>query len=323
LAVLAALVACSDDASTPESSGPRKDRVSASSGCARPPAAPGVSDRTMASGGVERRYELTVPAGYDGRTPLPIVLALHPLSVPHEIAVSMAGFADMAVQHDFIGVAPSGRLDGTTPYWLAAPSVDNYDVEFIAELLDLLEAELCVDRARVYSTGMSNGGQMSSLLACRLPDRITAVAPIAGAEFPETCRGRPVPVIAFHGTADPIVTYDGGGLNATRIADDQHWKGNTPTGLPVHGGVDAAMRTWASHNRCDPTPVEEQVAPEVRRRTWSHCDADTVLYVIDGGGHAWPGKPVPQFEAAFGRATTQIDATTLMFQFFFEQARSS
>lgn len=242
-------------------------------------------------------------------------LALHPLSIPHQIISGMTGFADMATRYDFIGVAPSGRLDGNTPYWLAVPSADDYDVEFIGDLLDLLEAELCVDRARVYSTGMSNGGQMSSLLACRLPDRITAVAPVAGVEFAETCRGRPVPVLGFHGTADPIVTYEGGGLNATRIADDQYWKGNVPPGLPVHGGVDAAMRTWASHNGCDPAPVEEQLSPEVRRRTWKHCDADTVLYAIDGGGHAWPGKPVPQFEAAFGPATTQIE-------FFFEHART-
>ena len=142
----------------------------------------------------------------------------------------MIGFGDMSSRYRFIGVAPSGRLDGTTPYWLAAPSVDNYDLTFINDLLDVLEAKLCVDPRRIYSTGMSNGAQMSSLLACRLANRITAVAPVAGVEFYDTCRGRPVPVIAFHGTADPIVTYAGGGLNATRIADLQFWKGNVPAG---------------------------------------------------------------------------------------------
>jgi polyhydroxybutyrate depolymerase len=174
----------------------------------------------------------------------------------------------------------------------------------------------------VYSTGMSNGAQMSSLLACRIPNRITAVAPVAGVEFADACRGRPVPVIAFHGTADPIVTYEGGGLNAARIADVDYWKGNVPPGLPQHHGVDAAMQTWSKHNGCDAKPVEERVAPEVRRRTWRHCKADTILYVIDGGGHAWPGKPVPQFEASFGHATTQIDASTLIFKFLFAHQRT-
>ena len=173
----------------------------------------------MTSGGIERKFQLTVPQNYDGKKPFPILFGLHALSISNTFVSGMTGFADMAPQFDFIGVAPLGRLDGTIPFWLAAPSRDNYDVQFIGDLLDKLEREMCVDRARVYSTGMSNGGQMSSLLACRIPNRITAVAPVAGVEFSDTCRGRPVPVIAFHGTADPIVTYEGGGLNAARIAD--------------------------------------------------------------------------------------------------------
>jgi polyhydroxybutyrate depolymerase len=291
----------------------------ASAGCTQPPVAPGISDRTMTSGGAERRFQLTVPADYDGRTPLPVVLALHALTVSHLFVPSMTGFADMAPRYDFIGVAPSGLLAGTTPYWLAAPVADNYDVTFIGELLDLLERELCVDTARVFSVGMSNGAQMSSLLACRMPDRIAAVTAIAGVEFSDTCRGRPVPVLAFHGVADPIVTYDGGGLNATRIADMEYWNGDIPPGLPKHNGVDAAMQTWAAYNRCASEPVEERVAPHVLRRTWQQCRADTILYVLEGVGHAWPGKPVPQFEATFGPGTSEVDASALLFQFFFER----
>ncbi len=122
--------------------------------------------------------------------------------------------------------------------------------------------------------------------------------------------------MAFHGTADPIVTYDGGGLNATAIAASNSWNGDVPPGLPVHHGVDAAMKTWAAHNGCDAEPETEDVAPSVRRRTWSGCDAPTVLYIIDGGGHAWPGKPVPEFEAQFGAGTTAVDASALIFAFF-------
>jgi polyhydroxybutyrate depolymerase len=317
VAVVATMAACSSGAGSSRRGATALARASASAGCKRAAAAPGLTDETMMSSGVERQFQLTVPQNYDGKRPLPIVLGLHPLSISHRFVAGMIGFGDMASQYDFIGVAPSGRLDGTTPFWLAAPALDNYDVQFISDLLDLLETNLCVDMARVYSTGMSNGGQMSSLLACRLPKRIAAVAPVAGAEFSEQCRGRPVPVIAFHGSADPIVTYDGGGLNATRIADTQYWKGNAPPGSPVHRGVDSAMHNWAAHNRCDPAPVEERVSPEVRRLTWRHCKADTILYVVDGGGHAWPGKPVPAFESTFGHGTTEIDASALIFEFLF------
>jgi polyhydroxybutyrate depolymerase len=287
-----------------------------SPGCDRPPIGPGVTDRTLTSDGVERRFELTVPADYDGTTPLPVVLSLHALTVPYQAASGLTGFGDMAPRYDFIGVSPSGRLDGATPYWLAAPAEENYDLEFFDDLLDLLEQELCVDPTRVYATGASNGGQMSSLLACRRPDRITAVAPVAGVEFYESCSGSPVPVMAFFGSADPVVTYDGGGLNATRIADLHYWKGRPPESLPVHHGVDAAMGAWAAHNGCDPDFVQERISPEVLKRTWTTCEADTILYIVDGGGHTWPGKPVAAFESTFGRGTTEIDASDLMFDFF-------
>jgi polyhydroxybutyrate depolymerase len=275
----------------------------------------------MTFAGIERKYQLTVPDGYDGSEPLPVVLALHALTVNYQYAAAIAGFAEMATQYEFFGVAPSGRIDEQIPYWFAAPAEDNDDVQFVAALLDLLEEELCIDTTRVFSTGMSNGAQMSSQLACQLPHRVRAVAPVAGVEFFESCEDGPVAVLALHGTADPIVTYEGGGLNATAIAEARHWKDGTPAGLPRHNGVDTAMRTWAAHNGCDAEPTEERVASDVRRRTWRGCEADTTLYIVDGGGHAWPGKPVPAFEATFGPATTSIDASELIFQFFLEPDR--
>jgi polyvinyl alcohol dehydrogenase (cytochrome) len=288
-----------------------------SAGCDAPTTAEaGVSDRTMTSGGQERRFQLVVPDGYDGSTALPLVFGLHGLTVSYTVVPGMSGFGDMAEQYDFIGVSPSGLLDATVPYWIAAPVEGNRDVAFIADLLDLLGDELCIDTARVFSTGMSNGGQMSSLLACELPDRFTAVAPLAGVEFSTECADGAVPVMAFHGDADPVVTYEGGGLHATAIADLHAWKGEVPEGLPVHGGVEEAMANWATHNGCDAAPHDEILSPDVRRLTWDGCDAPTVLYVTIGGGHTWPGKPMPGFEETFGYTTTDIDATALMFEFF-------
>ena len=263
-----------------------------------------------------RHYELDVPASYDGRKPYAILFGLHALTVNYHLVPSMTGF-DQDARYHFIGVAPSGRFDGTTPFWDAAPTADNYDVAFIAKLLDHLEATLCVDPSRVFSTGMSNGAQMSSLLACRLSDRIAAIAPVSGEEFLAPCDGRPVPILAFHGTADPILPYAGGGLNATKIATTYYWKGHPPAGLPEPLGIDASMQRWAAHNGCEARYVEARVAPHVLRRAWQHCRATTVLYIVEGGGHSWPGQPVPQFEKTFGPGTTAINASHLMFQLFF------
>lgn len=306
---------------TPATATPAAAKASGpSAGCdAQPAVAAGTTDERLASGGVERSYQLIVPAGYDGTTPLPLVFGLHSLTVDYHIVPGMSGFGDMAKTRDFIAVAPSGRLGGTgLPYWNAAPAADNYDLTFLTELLDHLEATLCIDTGRVFSVGMSNGAQTSSLLACRLGDRIDGIAPIAGVEYNEPCDGPPVPVIAFHGYVDPIVPYAGGGLNSVTIANQNFYKGDLPAGLATPTGVDEAMRRWAEHNGCDPEPVEERISPEVRKRTWQDCEAMTELYIVDNGGHAWPGKPQPAFEASFGHGTTEIDATDLLFAFFFD-----
>ena len=309
---LASLVACTGGGKGTVARSP------ASAGCGRrPAAAPGTTDVHLQSGGVDRVYELDVPPSYDGTKPYAVVLNLHPLSISYKVVGAVSGITDMASRYDFIGVAPSGRLDGQIPFWNAAPVADNYDVDFIDQLLDQLEQTLCVDTTRIFSEGMSNGAQMSSLLACRLSDRIAGVTAVAGVEFLAPCDGRPVPILAFHGTADPIVHYAGGGLNATTIANTDYYKGNLPPGLPVSLGVEESMRRWAEHNGCDPDFVEQRISNEVRHRTWQHCKAPTELYIIDGGGHAWPGKPQPAFEAQFGHDTTDVDATALMFAFFF------
>ena len=319
---LALLAACTGSASgrgsAAGSSAPASNAPRTSAGCGKAPvAAAGTTDLHLESGGVDRVYEVDVPPSYDGTKPYAVVLDLHPLSVSYKVVGAVSGITDMASRYDFIDVAPSGRLDGPIPFWNAAPVRDNYDVDYIDQLVDQLEGTLCVDTSRIFSAGMSNGAQMSSLLACRLPNKIASITAVAGVEFLAPCDGPPVPILAFHGTADPIVLYGGGGLNATTIANTDYYKGNLPPGLPAPLGVEESMRRWAAHNGCDPEFVEQRVSNEVRHRTWQHCKAATELYIVDGGGHTWPGKPQPQFEAQFGHATTDIDATALMFAFFF------
>lgn len=289
----------------------------ASAGCKAPPVAPGITNQTLTSGGKERSYQLDVPAGYDGTKPYAVVFGLHSLTVDYRVVPGMSGFADMHAKYPFIGVSPSGLIS-TAPYWNAAPVADNYDVTYISELLDHLEQTLCVDTADVFSLGMSNGAQMSSLLACQLPDRITAIAPIAGVEFNQPCSGAPVPVIAFHGVMDPIVPYTGGGLNSVTIANQNFYKGAVPAGTVTPTGVDESMQNWARHNGCGADFVETRVSPEVRKRGWPNCRAATEIYLVDNGGHAWPGKPQPAFEKSFGHGTTEIDAISLIWAFFFD-----
>jgi polyhydroxybutyrate depolymerase len=293
--------------------------ATASAGCtSRSPAAPGTTDRTMTSAGTERHFQVIVPDTYDGKTALPVVFTLHPDVIDYRVIPPLVGAIDMAADYDFITVSPSSLVDGTIPWWMAV-RIDppGHDIVFFDDLLDLLESELCVDPSRVYATGMANGAQMAALLGCQLGDRITAVAPLAGPEWPTECDGRPVPVMAFHGDKDPFVSYQDSRGDAREIADRHLWKGNIPAGVTEHPGAERAMANWAAHNGCDPKPEVTEVSAQVVRTSWTGCQADTEFFHIVGGGHTWPGRPVAGMEAVFGSTTMDIDATKLMFEFFF------
>ncbi len=315
----AALGACSSTKAATRTASTTTPRptVVPSSGCTRPDAVKaGLTTSTIRSGGLQRTYLLDVPTSYTGQKPYALVFGLHPLSISYQFMPSQIGFDDMQKKYDFIGVAPSG-LTVPAPFWDAAPSTPNYDVDFISALLTHLEATLCINTAKVFSTGISNGAQLSSLLGCRLSTRITAIAPVEGEEYLTPCSGQPEPILAFHGTADKILPYGGGGLNATHIAQLYAWHGATPPEMPAPLGIDESMKLWAAHNGCNPTPTEVRIAFDVQKRTWTGCKAPTILYIIDGGGHGWPGKPIPAMEKVMGHDTTSIDATSLVFAFFF------
>jgi polyhydroxybutyrate depolymerase len=181
-------------------------------------------------------------------------------------------------------------------------------------LIDTLEAAYNIDPARIYANGMSNGGGMAFVLSCTLSDRIAAVGMVAAAQtlpFSWCTDPRPVPMIAFHGTADPMVPY-GGGQPTGALAPSRFARNAEP--FP---SVPAWAADWARRNRCGANAVDSAVAADVTRRAYTACadDAAVVLYTVRGGGHSWPGgKPLPTWMV--GPTSQSIDATGLMWAFF-------
>ena len=116
----------------------------------------------------------------------------------------------------FIVVYPEGTLlQGSTHWnvggWITGSTTD--DVGFSISLLDSISNEYNIDATRVYSTGMSNGGYMSFLLACQMSDKIAAIASVTGSMTPQTynvCNPQhPTPILQIHGTSDQTVPYLG------------------------------------------------------------------------------------------------------------------
>jgi polyhydroxybutyrate depolymerase len=259
---------------------------------------------TLDSGGVTRTYRLYVPAAYTPDRPAALVLNLHGFGSNARQHETYSHMTQQAETSGFVTVAPDGT-NSPQRWYIYGSREPGYvdDFAFLSALIDDLSARLCIDLQQVYATGISNGAGMSSLAACRLYDKLAAIAPVAGSPYSALeCRGKgPVPVIAFHGTEDQLVPFEGG--PGGRL------------GLPTRSVRDN-MLNWAKHNGCDLTLSSERVAADVVVESYGGCrnGADVRLYVVEGGGHTWPGANLDV--AWLGETTHSIDATALLWDFF-------
>lgn len=249
---------------------------------------------SVVSSGMGRTYVLYVPPGYDGTAPLPLVLNFHGLGSNGAEQQFYSGLVPVAEREGFLVASP----DGINRAWLWNPGVN--DITFAKDLVAEISRLVCVDADRVYATGMSNGGFMSAALACFAGDLVAAVAPVAGMTGAGELCGEPVPFIEFHGTDDRIVPYEAGIL--------------APTSGPF-AGVPALMEGWAELNGCEGAPADQRISDTVVFREYQGCDVPTGHYVIEGGGHTWPGAVAVAVER-LGETTQEISATEIAWAFF-------
>jgi polyhydroxybutyrate depolymerase len=261
---------------------------------------------TLVSSGQKRQYLLYVPPSYDSAKPTPLVISMHGAAGWPAQQRDVSRWNRTADANGFIVVYPSAT--DTPRIWHVEEGPDlERDVRFISELIDKLEASYHIDPMRIYANGLSNGGGMSFVLSCAMSERIAAVGMVAAAQtLPSSwCKGsRPMPMIAFHGTADPIVPYNGG---------------KSPIAPPSvrFPGFASWTSDWAVRNGCGVAPVASQITANVSRVSYVDCagGADVVVYTIRGGGHSWPGgKPLPEW--LVGTTSNEIDTTALMWKFF-------
>lgn len=255
---------------------------------------------TITVNGLSRSYLVHLPPGYDGHSPLSLVLVLHGATESPEGVEHLSGMTAKADKDNFIAVYPRGT--GRLPTWNSgaccgyAMQHQINDVAFLRSLIGKLEQDYSIDPRRIFATGISNGGMMSYRLACEMSDKIAAIAPVEGAqELP--CRpSNPVSIIIFHGTADHLVPYNGGSTpfqmgskrSDTSIAD--------------------TLAFWAKENGCDVAPAHKETTA-LHTAKYSDCTSGRAveLYAIQGGHHMWPGAPLS------GNA---VPATDLIWSFF-------
>jgi polyhydroxybutyrate depolymerase len=252
-------------------------------------------ERTISieSGGLTREFRLFVPESNDPTSAVPLVLNFHGLGSNARGQEVYSGMVEKATAEGFITAAGEGiGKSWNTGEVCCAPAnqqgVD--DVQFTRDMVARIASEYCIDAQRIFSTGMSNGAFMSNRLACDAADLIAAIAPVAGIEGLVGCApSRPVPILMFNGTLDPLVPYAGAGNSFVR---------------------------WQGFNACSGDAATTYASGDASCATYEECagDATTTLCTIDGGGHTWPGTDIllPQF----GATSHDIDATDAMWDFF-------
>jgi polyhydroxybutyrate depolymerase len=285
-------------------------RTAASCSPARPAPAGGSSrPATFRYGGTDRIYLLTLPADDEGRSARPLVFDFH-------------GFASSAAKHAAdTGLGPAGAARGVivvTPQALGSPRQWNAfgragkadDVGFIHALVADLERRLCVDRARVYATGHSNGAAFAGFLVCTAPFEFAAVAMVSGTT-PAACPAGVAPAtMAVAGTADPQVPYAGGTV------------GRSTTRVPA---ATTTMQAYARHYACAGAGRQDTPWPGVRRLRYGGCvdGAEVVLDTVVGGQHVWPGGDDAAASMGNSRAGVTFSATKEVLDFFARHRRTA
>jgi len=282
-----------------------------------------------------------LPSGHRGKK-LPLVLDLHGSSSSGLQQMAGDGIRAIADREGFAVVAPDGAvpfspapgfagfawnipgvpLVGTTVY---PPAGTRDDVQFLSHAIDAVQSVACIDANRIYATGVSGGGRMASQLACDLPDRIAAIAPISGVRFPKasdtppntvSCRpGRAVPVIAIHGVWDPVNAF---AATPPPDAATLPAKINPPVaGSSWSYSAEEAVTRWARNNGCRPDPKVKAKTPNIDVVTYRGCkgNGDVVLYKVKNSGHASPGHGNPAYDSLLNPTNAEVDGTQVAWDF--------
>lgn len=270
---------------------------------------------TLEVDGRERLYLAHVPAGLEGGG-APLVLALHGSPSIPQAMQAIAGLDALADARGFVVAYPRYVFGQWAVGCGEACEIEgDRDANFMRALIDELHDRLGIDRGRVYLTGFSNGGLATYHLACELSDRFAAAAPVGALmiepQWQSCALSPPVPFLLIHGTEDEQFPWEGAaGVSTTRRS------------------ADATVERLVTLNGCGATPAvtfEPDTADDgtrVRREHYTGCtgQAEVIFYVVEGGGHTWPGSPV-EFSPEFGAHSRDIVAQEIIVDFFLQHFR--
>lgn len=267
-------------------------------GCAGMRADESATEETPRAGGTHR-----LMAGERGRTFIldvpesggkgaPLVLVFHGTSGSARQARRDFGFSTLVEKYGFVVAWPDATCetnpDGVRQFHVGyefQQSSDVDDVGFVRVLIDHLARDPGIDPGAVFATGMSNGGDMSYLLATQPQPMVRAIAPVAGTMMSswglDTMSFRPIPVMAVHSRDDGITLWEGDPQNRD--------------GWGAYPGVETVMELWVGGLGLKPFPEDGQGGARPLREglslvRWRRSldNTELKLYRFENAGHTWP-----------------------------------
>ena len=233
---------------------------------------------------LNREFYIYIPDDIDTtNSQVPLLFSLHGYTSRAIWNLGYTGFQSIAETEKFIVIYPQGTIlasTGETHWnvggWTVGSTTD--DVDYLSSLIDWAYSEYKIDRNRVYSTGMSNGGFMSYHLACNLSYKIAAVASVTGSMTPQTYNScsptHPTAILQIHGTADGVVPYYGNSISRA---------------------IPTVMDYWEEYNDCEQEIIN--IIDDVNGDgdggylySYNQClsDVNLRLYLMTNMGHEWP-----------------------------------
>jgi polyhydroxybutyrate depolymerase len=276
-------------------------KVEPSLGCVRPApknviAGGGELTQSLKDGTVTGTYELSVPQAYRPRHPSPLILAFYGFGSDPAQFAALTRLPARGSTGGYLVVVP--HTQGTESEWQL--NGHGTDASFVDAVIKSLETTYCIDRSSVFAAGFSAGAAFTIIYSCARESEVAAIATVA-VEFQLGCT-RPMPIVAFHGTADPLVPYRNGAI------------GLSLPGIKVRG-TQLNMGDWARLDKCHGMAQRRRTGSPVILQRWDRCGSGTSveLYTVVGGGHSWPGADP---KLAVGLTTEQVSATSQMLSFF-------
>ena len=238
--------------------------------------------------GLDRYYLIYTPTTITDNDEAPVLFALHGYGSSAETHKAYTMHEPFANTNKAIVVYAQGykletALTSSSSHWnvgawTIGSTVD--DIDFINTIIDLIDDKAAINKNRIYSSGMSNGGFMSYNLACNLSSRIAAIVSVTGSfssEMLADCNPEhPTPVMQIHGTLDPTVPFNG----------------NSALGMVP---IETTLEFWADYNLCNPVPEISVIdffdlGMSVDHKVYKECqnNVQVELFKSSGMDHTWP-----------------------------------